>query len=830
MNKTKDMKKLYKSLMAVAASLLLIPNAIAQRNIPYTEKDGFGYNKYIVSDTPNENGEYTVRIETFLTGEVEMKNVSLPSDIILVLDASGSMNEAYNIGMRVPEDLVSAGTVNVTYNAFDTEQVSTNGWRWIRYPYNTGNYYRIHRLREQTYVPDPENPNTKWYYYFYYFDVEENGTTTRYWLDLTSGTASADNPGIVTEKPYTVHDVAKSGDYGGKQVWKGILYKYPPKVKVMREAVSEFIDMIAANSDTLDLKPGEIGNRIAVVRFATEYPTTDAFQADSLIELNSGSKTTVLKHFYEVSAVTGSQGKTNAGNLKSAVNNMSISGNTSVDQGFNLARMLLKSIDAETPAVVDGVKKRNRTIVLFTDGEPNGNGGFAGAVKRTIDIANELKASSDDAAPGEDAYDAKVFTVGVWPSATAATKLKWDLYMGHVSSNYPKAGYTSGNLTQAAHYTDAVNPPLANEDERIFYMDSSQPGFDLKKVFKAIAEYAGGENKGVGEESLMLDMISDSFSLPEGMDISKISVYTAQCLGELDEVYVDSTGTEKHYLAFAEPVPAKSRLTLDSLWVNVAIPDSQGRQPYSTGWVPTFQWEKKLDVSVDGNISFTFNETTEQVSVTGFNYADLWCGHDAEHQSAEQYDQDDYQGIYKPRFRGFKLILEFPIVAKSDALGGMDVPTNKPESGLYLTDASGKPTTSLLYYPKPALPIPVNLWIEKRGLKEGESANFTILRKLVYKTSETDPDPEYENFTKLLITGAPNDAPVVVKLLNLDPRYFYKIKEEGWSWSYTNQAQDLDTAPSTETITTNPIVIENTYNDPDIKHAEAVKRNEMFEY
>ena len=124
----------------------------------------------------------------------------------------------------------------------------------------------------------------------------------------------------------------------------------------------------------------------------------------------------------------------------------------------------------------------------------------------------------------------------------------------------------------------------------------------------------------------------------------------------------------------------------------------------------------------------------------------------------------------------------------------------------------------------------MNLWIEKRGLKEGESANFTILRKLVHKESESDPDPEYENFTKLLITGAPGDVPVVVKLLNLDPRYFYKIKEEGWSWSYTNQAQDLETAPSTETITTNPIVIENSYNDPDIKHAEAVKRNEMSEY
>ena len=820
------MKTIYKSFIAFAAALLLVPVAHAQRDIPYVDKDSFGYNKYVVNDNPNSKGEYTLRIETFLTGTVETKQVAVPSDIILVLDASGSMNECYNIGMRVPEDLELAGTATVTFNAFDTEGVSTNGWRWIRFPYDTGDYYRIHRVRERI---GTDAANKPLYSYYYYFDVESGGTSTRYYLNLPTGTASAANPGFTTEKP-DFHDETTSTDGAAKQMWRGKVYRYPLKVKVMREAVSDFIDEIARNNDQLTLAAGETGNRIAVVRFATSYPTTAAFNADSLVEMNTGAKTSVLKKFYEVSAVAESTGATNATALKTAVNNMTISGNTSVDQGFNLARLLMKDADADYPAVENGVTKRNRVVVLFTDGEPNGDGGFKGAVQRTINISNLLKASSEDAEGGAQAYDTKVFTIGVWPSATASTKTKWDMYMGHVSSNYPIAGYiTSGNMTTAASYLDDEYPPLP-EDKRIYYMDSSQPDFDLKKVFMAIAQSVGGENKGVGESSIMLDKISDSFELPADIDASKIKVYTAQCLGELDETYIDPDGAEKHYLAFADPVEAGARQDpydmLDSLWVNVAKPDKNGKQPFAEGWIPTYQWEKKLNYSVDGNISFEFNTTSQQVTVTGFNYADLWCGHDPAHQSAELYDKTAYEH-YQQGFRGFKLILEFPIVAKDGALGGMNVPTNKPESGLYLPNAQGAPTTELLRYQEPALPIPVNLWIEKRGLRPNESATINIYRKLVSKPEGSTVEPEYNFFQRVNFIGKEDGSPVLEKLLNLDPRYFYKVWEEGWSWSYTNQAADFESAPSTETVTENPIVVKNDYDDPDVKHAEAAKRNKM---
>ncbi len=168
----------------------------------------------------------------------------------------------------------------------------------------------------------------------------------------------------------------------------------------------------------------------------------------------------------------------------------------------------------------------------------------------------------------------------------------------------------------------------------------------------------------------------------------------------------------------------------------------------------------------------------------------------------------------------------YSVILPFNAVGGPSVNTNEAGSGLF------DPTTHslLVEYPRPKLTIPVNLWIQKEGLKKGESASFVILRKLAEATTE-EPNPTYKPLTNVLVSGETKDdgtsKPVMVKLLNLDPAYYYKVVEEGWSWSYKSDAQDESTAPSTETILTNPIIIENTPKTSTPKHDEAVKRNNM---
>ena len=90
------MKKNNKFLMALAAELLLVPTAFAQTDpdpnhemYKFNEDKGIGSNKYLLSSTPNEDGEYILHIENFITGKEQASTT--PTDFILVLDVSGSM-------------------------------------------------------------------------------------------------------------------------------------------------------------------------------------------------------------------------------------------------------------------------------------------------------------------------------------------------------------------------------------------------------------------------------------------------------------------------------------------------------------------------------------------------------------------------------------------------------------------------------------------------------------------------------------------------------------------------------------------------------------------
>ena len=91
------MKKTIKYLVAVLA---FVSAAFAgsitgyAQNLPdgtYQETRGIAYAKRAIH---NEDGTYTIDLETFVTGEVTIKNESIPADIVLVLDVSSSMEQS----------------------------------------------------------------------------------------------------------------------------------------------------------------------------------------------------------------------------------------------------------------------------------------------------------------------------------------------------------------------------------------------------------------------------------------------------------------------------------------------------------------------------------------------------------------------------------------------------------------------------------------------------------------------------------------------------------------------------------------------------------------
>lgn len=799
------MKTIYKSFLAIAAMLMLTNVASAQNlDVPYKVTNGIGYNKSVTPVPDPKTGEYTVRLETFATGDVRQSK-PIPADIILVLDVSGSMS----------------GYMPSTYSPLESQSYSYRNYNDnYYYQHSDGEYYQVFSSYRGSMYGGTR------YYFMYYLD--DDGTY--YYLD-----GERVVPGTFQSYPTNVTN--PDGN-----IWRGVLFSEVPstttKMEALKQSVKKFIDIVKEKDADLDLKDDEVGNQISIVRFAGRSTNNIAESTATYNEDGyTYNYTSVVKQFLPV--------RDNSTTIWNAVNSLQPAGATSVDYGLDLAERLYKDLDNTLP-VKDGEGKvlRSRTVVVFTDGEPTHGNSFSNVVAAdAVNIAKRIKAtkkedlSQSDINAGKVPGNATIFAVGVFNISDGVTKNKVDAYMSHVSSNYPKA---------SASVSSGYNPQISytgSKEDDMFYEDASSSESNLSEIFESIANHAAGDPVLAGATSLLaLDIVSSSFSLPDGVDVDDVKVYTAQCLGT-------KLVNNKKYLAFAEPKEYKSRPPVPIIWIKGdAIPDSQGHEPDSDEWVPTYEWIKRENADIDENISVVPDEENNSISVTGFNYSDYWCGYDEqdltrEEKNSNQYDSSDPNyGDYKPGYRGFKIIIEFPIKVNETAVGGPSVKTNERDSGIYLTDEHGEPVGEpLVRFNQPNVEVPVNLWIKKYGLMKGENAKFHVLRKPVTDGSAWESKP----FTTFVITGT-GDVETVTgedgkemdllvsptfKMGGLNPHYYYKVVEEGWSWSYGQQNVDgITTDLTTETLLENPIKIINKKADTSIKHAESKAINVFGTY
>ena len=735
-------------LMAFAAALLLVPVAKAQT-------PDYVVDKYLTSTTPNANGEYTLRIETFATGSVE--NVISSSDIVLVLDMSGSMRYDYYSGYpSAPETRPSNTTLlfkeegtygnnkNVRYaqnRAFNAKfipmitegnYIANTCLNWDQeggtaryYKHTNGTYYLIH---QESYTSSGTT------YYNLYYKVG----STKYYLWGTS-TQTNRPKGRTNRNP----DAASESDW---LVYTGNLYRYKTRLEVLQDAATKFISTVATYSTKLQ-QAGKDPNRIAIVQFAGISAVRNAVVT---------SNPSADDHTYVVRTLTNLT-TSNVGTIRTNVSNMRCLGETPVDAGMRQARLHLQN---------SGDATHNKFVVVFTDGEPrqlvNGNPSpsswtFKAAVTRAINDANLIKRTSG--------LDGTIFTMGLGPTA------KSKKFLQYLSSMYIDPVSVAGT-NDTPTYSGTRNPDTQTK----FYQDDAGASFD--DIFDEIAEHIVDAQASV----VNIDLVADSFKLPAGADASRVKVYTAQC-----------TGVSGSNYTWGSLVAAPGRGNV-SVWVRV---------PRSDGG---FNWSQKT-MDIDNSITIGVDTQNNKVTVGGFDYQTLWCGRDDAHSN----------------YHGYKLVFDFPIVLKDAAVGGIDVPTNLPSSGLYPVGPDGKPDLDnpIIHYPIPALDLPIKLIIQKSGLAKGESASFTIERKPINGGSSS-----WTVFTSFILTGTGTATNPEVRFLNLDPNFYYRIKETGWSWSY----QIDPNVPSTETInprSENPIIFTNTPKTNVPKHAEAKSVNTM---
>jgi hypothetical protein len=836
------MKTIYKSLVSLAAALLLSPAAFAQVQYDHEKyelsADGkVGYNKYLVSTKPDANSEYTLRLETFLAGGV--KATAIPTDFVLVLDNSGSMYYDYRPGnATLPATIEFNDTQFLPFfvNDYGTHDpainTAANGeFRGAAYNYvyanstigasaTTGQRYHYASFAAESSLnsaaqssryykyDDPNDEANHAYYKIFYKQIDG---CYNLMIKLKDKTYRYLYGGGIQTSPNT--EITGTTQI----IYNGPMWRIKARKDALMDGVDSFVDLIAAENAKdqwhKNATTGQVDvtkHQVSIVAFGSGYAGGSA----SITPVPTGSLTAskVVKGFTEVQSKD---------DFISAINNgMSFRGSTYIDCGVTLARMLLESLEGYTTPQGEnmssltsgGGPNRKKVVVVFTDGEPNHNGqNFVQTTFNCIDDGYEIKKV------GIGNLNGRIYSIDLCMKPASVG------FLEHLSSDYPY-GYSNNTGTDysATLFTGKKVPlteadvedgdwPYLKDEQPVYYKDSSHG--DMASVFANIA----GSNVGgmTGEQLVVLDVMSDSFELPREIS-GKVKFYTAQCIGTK---MIDG----KEYLAFAKEIPADSRPALDYLWVEREVDGNKM-------WVNICEDEHGYD-DIDQSITYTVPTSKKTITVKGFEFADLWCGLDqsTDHMNNTRLlgDDDPNKEFAKPGYRGFKLIIEFQIKVSEGAVGGTGVPTNKElESGLYHAGNDGSASgTPIINYQKPVLTIPVQLAIRKEGLQVNESASFTVQRRTMVEGSE------WEDYTTFVVTCTATDNKPMVKLLNLNPDYYYRVKENGWSWAYSNRAQIEATFPSTEDPNlSNPIVIVNTPIDDTPKHAEAVKRNELKSY
>ena len=155
----------------------------------------------------------------------------------------------------------------------------------------------------------------------------------------------------------------------------------------------------------------------------------------------------------------------------------------------------------------DTVTERQKVVVMFTDGEPNGmNGEYDGFVADAANSAiSNSKAIKDKGAT--------VYTIGCFNKTYADTS-DVGKYMNYVSSNYPNA-------------TSMTNAGTKASDN--FYKTVGSTA-DLDAIFQEISQTAGGATLTLGSETVLKDVVSEYFDLPENAS-SMITAQSYSCTG-----------------------------------------------------------------------------------------------------------------------------------------------------------------------------------------------------------------------------------------------------------------------------------------------------------
>lgn len=411
--------------------------------------------------TPNGSGGYDIKLEAYTTGSVTTVDTTKPTDIILVLDQSGSM--AYDMTTHIYSPAYPGSNHEGTYYVKSNNGYVPLTWCSRCEAWTDGCYWFFGHIRGEKYTPKTSVTDTISDHVQFYL---RTGMTTARRLDalisaLTNFTgtikekcAGVDNqPGTVDDIDHRVAIVGfSSNDFNNTELLTGCNITTANKI----------ID----------------GN-------TSYYPTGWAHNG---IQYSSGI--TVAQYANALQSIKDEAGQNGVAN---AIASLTAHGGTNTLDGLTMAENILKNSDGTG---------RNRVVILFTDGDTDS------ARNAVVNKAYSLK----------NTYHATVYTVGIFegangePPITSSTNAA-NVLLHRVSSNYPNAnGYASGT----------INPNL--KDGESYYLSAADADA-LNNIFQKISQQMGSSSINLSSATIVKDIVSPYFDMPVDTDAITVKSY-----------------------------------------------------------------------------------------------------------------------------------------------------------------------------------------------------------------------------------------------------------------------------------------------------------------
>lgn len=650
---------------------IAIPGTLAgQANAAEDQDNGMVINK---TASTNGDGTYTIQLEAYATGDKVITEVTeeVPTDIVLVLDQSGSMDESmssyafraytnrdnsafYNLrhnGARNPNLYYplndgSYATVSVTveeggltYTKITNGRNNSSGsWgaSYTNYWNNRNNLYALVNGEYQKVTLTQETEGSGWdqtTYFVYKLPGGKtiarsqgwNGTPT--FEDIDGGVlylASADENQNVYTYTYTDADGTTQtiGTSTGANTEPDItLYQRyednsTSRLEALKSAVTNFANSVnekAAGADGQLGTEDDVNHRIAVVGYASRDDSNNPWiNTEVFIGADQYNYNTNASSYYD-SAFQNMNTQLGQSNVTASIGALDANGATYTNYGLEMAN----GIFAAYP-VPEG-EKRNRVIVLFTDGYPGKNADDFNSAAASTALTQAATAKNSGVS---------LYAVGIFSGADPTT-----------------AGSSSGTNTEAANwFMQNVSSNNGLPQNPSYYLSASDAE-TLNNIFEQISDQieSGGSSTTLSEETVIRDIIAPAFTLPEGSGAGAITLETYSCTGKEGGEYT---------------------------------------------------WEKNdtamgAEVVIDSTDASDAVTTNNQVSVTGFDFAENYVG-----------TVTDSSGT---TYRGDKLVITFEVEPREGFFGGNGVYTNT-SAGVYENSSADKP---VMTFERPTVDVPL---------------------------------------------------------------------------------------------------------------------------